>query len=101
VAIVFNNDQASRCDLEPYKADALNFFVLEHDKLLAKSIIDWDYYKVGILEFVRDNGVVVGFWWQWDRGDYPALWVRTGDRVGEEQAKRITGKFGRSLKPNS
>lgn len=100
VAIVFNDDQASKCDLEPYNADALSFFVREHDRLLAKSMIDWDYYKVGVLEFVRDGGVVVGFWWQWDRGDYPALWVRIGNGTGEEeQVKRVSEKFGRFLKP--
>ncbi|KAL4745235.1 hypothetical protein BDW72DRAFT_186962 [Aspergillus terricola var. indicus] len=100
VAIVFNNDQASKCDLEPYNADALSFFVLEHDKLLAKSMLDWDYYKVGVIEFVKDSGVVVGFWWQWDGGDYPALWVRTGNGVGEEQVRIVSKKFGRFLNPN-
>jgi hypothetical protein len=55
----------------------------------------WDYYKVGIFEFVRDNGLVVGLWWQWDEHNYLGLWVEVGEDVSEEQIKRVTEKFGR------
>lgn len=61
-------------------------------------MIDWGYYKVGMLEFVRDDGLVVGLWWQWDEYDYPGLWVKVGEGISEEQIKRVTEKFGRFRK---
>lgn len=93
VAVVFNDNDSSKCDLEPYNEDSLSFMVAEHDKLLAKSMIDWDYYKVGILEFFRENGVVKGFRWQWDQMDRPALWVKTEDGVDNEEIKQILKSF--------
>lgn len=98
LSVMFNDNCGSKCDLEPYNTDALSFLPLEHDKLLARGMIDWDYYKVGILEFVRDDGLVVGLWWQWDQYDYPGLWVRVGEGSEEEQMKRVTEKFGRFRK---
>lgn len=95
VAVVFNYNDSSKCDLEPYNEDSLSFMVAEHDKLLAKSMIDWDYYKVGILEFFRENGVVKGFRWQWDQMDRPALWVKTGDGFDNKEIKRILKSFDR------
>ena len=63
LAVAFgHNSAASKCDLEPYNADTLSFLPLKHDDLLARGMIDWDFYKVGILECGRRGGEVVGLW---------------------------------------
>lgn len=98
-SVMFNDNCASKCDLEPYNADALKFLPLERENLLAKRMIDWDYCKVGIFEFVRDDDLVVGLWWQWAEYDYTGLWVKVGEEDSkEEQIKRVTEKFGRFRK---
>jgi hypothetical protein len=53
---------------------------MKHDELLRNGMIDWDHYKVGIFEFVRDKGNVVGLWWQWDELNYPGLWIKERKR---------------------
>ena len=40
-------------------------------------MIDWDYYKVGIFDFVRDDSDrVMGFRWQWDMDEEPTLFTK-------------------------
>lgn len=81
VAVPFGDNAASKCDLEPYNVDALSFLPLERDQLLARGMMDWDSYKVGIFEFVRDgDGLITALWWQWDQYDYPGLWVKRKGR---------------------
>lgn len=92
VGVLFNNDSASKCDLEPYNADTLSFLPMKHDKLLARGMLDWDYYKIWILEFVSGGGEIVGLRWQWDEYDYPGLWVNHGEEIGKEQIKQVTEK---------
>jgi CubicO group peptidase (beta-lactamase class C family) len=90
LAVTFGHDQGLKCDLVPYNDDALSFLPLKHDELLRRAMIDWDYYKVGIFEFVRRYGIVVGLWWQWDEHDYPGLWVKErNDMTNDEKADII------------
>jgi hypothetical protein len=65
---------------------------------LAKGMLDWDYYKVGIFEFVRKEGQVVGLWWQWDELDYPGLWVRVREGMGQKEIDDVLAEFGRFRK---
>ncbi|KAJ5322904.1 hypothetical protein N7452_011193 [Penicillium brevicompactum] len=96
IAVVFNDNNSSKCDLEPHNDNSLSFMVTEHDKLLAKSMGDWDHYKAGVFDFVRENGVVKGFWWKWHIDEYQSLWVKIGERVDQKDIEQTLETFGRS-----
>jgi len=63
---------------------------MDHKEVLARGMIDWDYYTVGILRFMRksedahsqpDGGVngktpVVGLNWQWDQWEKPSFYSK-------------------------
>ena len=95
IAVVFNDNNSSKCDLEPHNDNSLSFMVTEHDKLLAKSMGDWDHYKAGVFDFVRENGVVKGFWWKWHIDEYQSLWVKIGERVDQKDIEQTLETFGR------
>lgn len=100
LAVRFADNKEGECDLEPYNADMVSFLPLEREQILARGMIDWDYHKVGIFEFVKDDdGQVVGLWWQWDEIDYPGLWVKQRDGMGKEETEEVIKKFGRFRKP--
>jgi hypothetical protein len=46
----------------PYDENLLDFIGQEHNGVLGKNMIDTKYFKIRLLDFVRENGVVVGFW---------------------------------------
>ncbi|KAJ5097394.1 hypothetical protein N7456_008115 [Penicillium angulare] len=99
VAVQFADETAGVCDLEPYKADPLSFLPIDNDTFLSRGMLDWDYYAVGVFEFLRDSdGQVVGFWWQWERTDWPGLWVKQKDGMSEQDTQEIISKFGRFRK---
>jgi CubicO group peptidase (beta-lactamase class C family) len=82
--VLFEGSEASHCTLEHYNKDSYSFFPTSRDVWLARSMVDWDYYKVGIFEFVRDDSdKVIGFQWQWDADEEPAFFT-----------KRSTGALG-------
>lgn len=96
VAVLFGGHASSQCDLEPYNLDALSFLPLEHDQWLARGMLDWDSYKVGILEFVRDKQrSVIALWWQWDQYDYPGLWVKKSEEMNQQDINGVVEKLGR------
>jgi CubicO group peptidase (beta-lactamase class C family) len=77
--VLFEGSEASRCALEYYNKDSYSFFPTSRDVWLARSMLDWDYYKVGIFDFVRDNSDrVTGFRWQWDMDEEPTLFTKRG-----------------------
>ena len=80
LAVVFGQQEDSRCELEYYNTDAFSFLPLEHDDKMARGMIDWDYHRVGIFEFVRDEQVraepVVALRWQWDRYECPTMYTK-------------------------
>ena len=82
LCVQFEGSEASRCALEYYNKDSYSFFPTSRDVWLARSMLDWDYYKVGIFEFVRDDSDrVIGFRWQWDADEEPTLFSRRGAGV--------------------
>lgn len=100
LAVKFADNDAGICDLEPFNADALSFFNTDTDSWLARGMLDWDYYTVGVFEFIRDeNGEVVGLWWQWEENDWPGLWVRQKEGMSDEDVQGVIEKFGRFRKP--
>lgn len=101
VAVKFaDNDKAGVSELEPFNADALSFFPTDNDSWLARGMLDWDYYTVGVFEFVRgENGEVVALWWQWEETDWPGLWVRSKEGMSEDDVQKVIEKFGRYRKP--
>jgi hypothetical protein len=101
LAVQFQNIPSTACDLEPYNADSLSFLLLQRDGLLSKAMIDWDYYKVGIFEFVRKDNEVVAFWWQWDKLDYPGSWVRVREGMAQDEIDAVLAEFDRFRKSNS
>ncbi|PNP48665.1 hypothetical protein TGAMA5MH_00356 [Trichoderma gamsii] len=81
LAVVFADQESSRCELEPYNSDSLSYLPMKHEETIARGMIDWDYWTVGIFNFVRQDrdrqqGDVVGLEWKWDEYDYPALWEK-------------------------
>ncbi|KAL7917807.1 beta-lactamase/transpeptidase-like protein [Trichoderma austrokoningii] len=44
LAVVFADQESSRCELEPYNSDSLSYLPMKHDELLARGMIDWDYW---------------------------------------------------------
>ena len=77
LCVLFDGNEASRCVLEYYNKDSYSFFPTSRDEWLARSMIDWDYYKVGIFDFVRDDSDrVMGFRWQWDMDEEPTLFTK-------------------------
>ncbi|KAJ5353740.1 hypothetical protein N7541_006304 [Penicillium brevicompactum] len=95
VAVIFNDNDSTKCDLEPYNDYSLSYMVTEHDKLLAKSMGDWDHSKAGVFDFVRENDVVKGFWWKWHIDEYPSLWVKIGEGVDQKDIEQTLETFGR------
>jgi CubicO group peptidase (beta-lactamase class C family) len=95
LAVVFGDNPASKCALEPYNADMLSFLPLNREVLISRGMLAWTSYKMGIFEFVRDeDGEVAGFWWQLDPYEYPSLWVRDQAGMGPQQIQEVLDKFG-------
>lgn len=44
LAVVFADQDNSRCELEPYNSDSLSYLPMKHDEVLARGMIDWDYW---------------------------------------------------------
>ncbi|KAK5092951.1 hypothetical protein LTR70_005185 [Exophiala xenobiotica] len=90
LAVVFGEKIASKYELEPYNVDAFSFLPMDHKEVLARGMIDGDYYTVGILRFMGksedarphpDGGAngktpVVGLNWQWDQWEKPSFYSK-------------------------
>jgi CubicO group peptidase (beta-lactamase class C family) len=77
LCVLFEGAEASRCALEHYNKDSYSFFPTSREVWLGRSMLDWDYYKVGIFEFVRDDSdEVIGFRWQWDVDEEPTFFTK-------------------------
>ena len=86
--VQFEGSDASRCALEHYNKDSYSFLPTNRDEYLARSMLDWDYYKVGIFDFVRDDAdTVTGFLWQWDVDEEPTLFTKRRAGVPQATAK--------------
>ncbi|KAL9124212.1 MAG: hypothetical protein Q9217_006436 [Psora testacea] len=81
LAVTFNRVPGSVLALEFYNQDVFSFLPTTQDEWLREAMIDWDYYKTGLLEFQRDdsNGdkPVSGLLWQWDEFEEPTLFHKT------------------------
>lgn len=102
LALIFGDEEVTQCELDPYGADALGYLPLEREETLAKGMMDWDYWTVGVVQFVRKtegdkNSPVVGFRWKWDEFDYAGLWVKTEDATSEQDYEAIVAEYGRYL----
>lgn len=88
LCLLFEGSEASRCALEYYSKDSYSFLPTSRDVWLRHSMLDWDYYKVGIFDFVRDSSDrVTGFRWQWDRDEEPTLFTKRGAGGTEADGK--------------
>jgi CubicO group peptidase (beta-lactamase class C family) len=74
LSVEFNGHKEAACELERYNADILSFLPTSREEWLEKSMIDWDYYEVGLLAFTRNEktGVLNGINWKWDEGEHPS-----------------------------
>jgi CubicO group peptidase (beta-lactamase class C family) len=82
LGVTFEGSEESRCALEYYSEDSYSFLPTNRDEWLARSMIDWDYYKVGIFDFVRnESDKVTGFRWQWDENEEPTLFTKRSAAV--------------------
>lgn len=103
LAVVFGSQDASRCELEPFNTDSLSFLPLEHDVKLERGMIDWDFWTVGVFNFLREDAdqkdsPVIGLRWKWDQYDYAGLWVKTHHGMSNTEIDAIIEKHGRFLK---
>ncbi|KAI0812220.1 beta-lactamase/transpeptidase-like protein [Xylaria sp. FL0064] len=64
LAVRFAEKGETQCELEPYNTDAV-------------SMLDWDYWQVGVFTFKP----VVGLRWKWDEYDLPGLWVKMSESM--------------------
>jgi hypothetical protein len=70
--VVFNGREEIAQALEQYNEDMYSYEYLpaDRDDWLRGAWLDWDYYKMGVLHFHRDepNSRVTGVAWTWDIG---------------------------------
>jgi hypothetical protein len=59
-----------------------SFLSTDRDEWLACSMIDWNYYQVGIFDFVRDESdKATGFRRPWNENEEPTLFTKRGAAV--------------------
>jgi hypothetical protein len=82
LGVTFEGSEESRCALEYYNESSCSFLSTDRDEWLACSMIDWNYYQVGIFDFVRDESdKATGFRRQWDEKEEPTLFTKRGAAV--------------------
>lgn len=78
LVMTFNGKKRTLCMLEYYRKDTYSFLPIERDRWLKDGMLDYDYYKVGLLEFRRNSvGDVDGLSWQYDEWDKEAWFCKT------------------------
>lgn len=82
LVMTFNGKKRTLCTLEYYKKDTYSFLPTERDRWLKDGMLDYDYYKVGLLEFGRNSaGDVDGLSWQYDRWEKQAWFGKDSSRI--------------------
>jgi CubicO group peptidase (beta-lactamase class C family) len=77
LVMTFNRKKRTLCTLEYYNKDTYSFLPIERDRWLKDGMLDYDYYKVGLLEFRRNSaGDVDGLSWQYDQWDKEAWFCK-------------------------
>jgi hypothetical protein len=71
---------------------------VKHDEKLARVMIDWDFWKAGLFNLVRQDGDVIGLRWQWDEYDYAALWVNQRPGMDGEDRDGVLERYSRPIK---
>ena len=77
--VIFNAIPASRQSLQWYKPDCFSWFPLQRDDWLLRRMIDWDFWREGVFEFVRaekEATEVSALLWQWDEGEAATVFKR-------------------------
>ena len=81
ISLVFGDRRDKPFPLEYYKKDQYSFFPHTRDQWSTGGWLDWDYYKIGVLDFTRnESGEVTGLWWTWERPSDP-IWFRRRKRM--------------------
>lgn len=75
--LCFNHRSDMVQSLEYFAKDQYGFWPKSQDAWLKGGWLDWDYYLVGILTFVR-NETVIGLTWVWERGAEPYFFRKLG-----------------------
>jgi CubicO group peptidase (beta-lactamase class C family) len=82
LVLTFNGKKRTLCTLEYYKQDTYSFLPTERDRWLKDGMLDYDYYKVGLLEFRRNSaGDVDGLSWQYDQWEKEAWFGKDSERI--------------------
>ncbi|KAJ5488880.1 hypothetical protein N7539_003770 [Penicillium diatomitis] len=99
--VTFGANSGSKHPLEPYNTDMLSFLPQKREQLLARGMMMWNHYKMGIFEFVREkeSGKVLGFWWQWDANETSSLWVKDHGVISPQEIQEIQEKIRHSRIP--
>jgi hypothetical protein len=70
--LVFNRDDVC-VPLEYYNVDKYSYMPSSRDEWLKGGWLDWDYYKIGILDFRRgQDDKIDGLFWQWEKPSSPS-----------------------------
>jgi hypothetical protein len=82
LVMTFNGKKRTLCTLEYYNKDTYSFLPTERDRWLKDGMLDYDYYKVGLLEFRRNcAGDVDGLRWQYDQWEKEAWFGKASSRI--------------------
>ena len=69
--VEFNGKKEAMFALSYYNKNQYSFLPQNRDQWLTEGWLDWDYYTVGVLEFVETDGVISGLLWTWEEGLEP------------------------------
>jgi hypothetical protein len=97
LVMTFNGKKRTLCTLEYYNKDTYSFLPTERDRWLKDGMLDYDCYKVGLLEFRRNcAGDVDGLSWQYDRWEKEAWFGKASSRINSpEHVTTTTPKTAR------
>ena len=80
LSLVFGDYNHKPFKLRYYNRDQYSFFPCTRDEWSSGGWLDWDYYKIGVFDFRRNNqGEVNGLWWTWERLSNP-IWFSKGKK---------------------
>lgn len=73
LTLKMNGNSEAIFTLNYYGKDQYSFFPHDREEWLNHGWLDWDFYKVGILQFQESGGLINGLLWTWEEFSGPAF----------------------------